>query len=94
MAIFLPKWERLFIQLSWIRRSKQRYKAGHLFGSYPFERHRPRRGVFYEFSTMQIPRANGFALTTGISTLSCQVQGMNLDLSGPKDALTGSTATK
>ena len=47
-------------------------------------------GVFYEFSTMQIPRANGFALTTGISTLSCQVQGMNLDFSGPKDTPTGS----
>jgi len=47
-------------------------------------------GVFYEFSTAQIPRANGFALTTGISTLSCQVQGMNLDFSGPKDTPTGS----
>ncbi len=47
-------------------------------------------GVFYEFSTMQIPRANGFALTTGISTLSCQVQGMSLDFSGPKDTPTGS----
>ena len=51
-------------------------------------------GVFYEFSTMQIPRSNGFAITTGISTLSCQVQGMNLDFSGPKDAPTGSTASK
>jgi hypothetical protein len=50
-------------------------------------------GVFYEFSTMQIPRANGFALTTGISTLSCQVQGMNLDYSGPRDAATGSLST-
>jgi hypothetical protein len=42
-------------------------------------------GIFYEFSTLQIPRANGFAITTGISTLSCQVVGMNLDASGPKD---------
>ena len=40
-------------------------------------------GTFYEFSTMQIPRANGFSITTGISTLSCQVNGMNLDYSGP-----------
>jgi hypothetical protein len=47
-------------------------------------------GVFYEFSTMQIPRANGFALTTGISTLSCQVNGMKLDYSGPTDTPTGS----
>ena len=40
-------------------------------------------GVFYEFSTIEIPRANGFSLTTGISALSCQVSGMNLDYSGP-----------
>jgi hypothetical protein len=40
-------------------------------------------GIFYEFSTMEIPRANGFSITTGISTLSCQVQGMNLNYSGP-----------
>jgi hypothetical protein len=40
-------------------------------------------GIFYEFSTTEIPRANGFSLTTGISTLSCQVSGMNLDYSGP-----------
>ena len=39
-------------------------------------------GIFYEFSTKEIPRANGFSLTTGISTLSCQVSGMNLDYSG------------
>ncbi|HXM35046.1 MAG TPA: hypothetical protein VN920_07665 [Pyrinomonadaceae bacterium] len=40
-------------------------------------------GIFYKFSTVQIPRANGFSLTTGISTLSCQVNGMDLDYSGP-----------
>ena len=39
-------------------------------------------GVFYEFTTTQIPRGNGFAVTTGISTLACQVQGMNLEYSG------------
>jgi len=47
-------------------------------------------GTFYEFSTREIPRGNGFALTTGISTLSCQVQGMDLDYSGPTDTPTGS----
>jgi hypothetical protein len=45
-------------------------------------------GVFYEFSTVEIPRANGFSLTTGISTIACQVNGMNLDYSGPTDAPT------
>ena len=48
-------------------------------------------GIFYEFSTKEIPRANGFSLTTGISTLACQVQGMNLDYySGPTDTPTAS----
>jgi len=48
-------------------------------------------GIFYEFSTMEIPRANGFSITTGISTLSCQVQGMNLDYSGPPTTASIST---
>jgi hypothetical protein len=39
-------------------------------------------GIFYEYSTVEIPRANGFNITTGISTLACQVLGMNLDYSG------------
>ena len=48
-------------------------------------------GVFYEFSTVEIPRANGFNVTTGISTISCQVNGMNLDYSGPAETPTKST---
>jgi hypothetical protein len=56
-------------------------------------------GVFYKFSTIQIPRANGFSLTTGISTLSCQVNGMELDYSGTRkppddDAPTASIPTR
>src|SRR5712664_4953569 len=50
-------------------------------------------GIFYEFSTMQIPRANGFSITTGISTLSCQVNGMNLDYSGPRKSVDSSAPT-
>jgi hypothetical protein len=44
-------------------------------------------GIFYEFSSMLVPRGNGFSVTTGISTLSCQVNGMNLDYSGPPRSL-------
>jgi hypothetical protein len=40
-------------------------------------------GVFYNFSTLEIPRANGFTLGTELNTLSCQVNGMILDYSGP-----------
>jgi hypothetical protein len=47
-------------------------------------------GIFYEFSTVEIPRSNGFSITTGISTLSCQVNGMNLDYSGPPKSVEAS----
>ena len=40
-------------------------------------------GIFYEYSTVEVPRANGFNITTGLSTVACQVNGMNLDYSGP-----------
>jgi hypothetical protein len=53
-------------------------------GSIPLGGNQKAFGVFYKFSTLQIPRANGFSLTTGISTLSCQVNGMDLDYSGPR----------
>ena len=39
--------------------------------------------VIYEFSTREIPRANGFSVSSGLSTLSCQVNGLTLDYSGP-----------
>ena len=55
-------------------------------GSIPLTSNQNAFGIFYEFSTVEIPRANGFSITTGIATLSCQVSGMNLDYSGtPKD---------
>jgi hypothetical protein len=60
------------------------------WGSIPTGKTERAAGIFYEFSTMQIPRGNGFVVTTGISTLACQVQGMNLDYSG--NTPTGSIA--
>jgi hypothetical protein len=39
--------------------------------------------VFYDFSTIEIPRASGFIISAGLSTLACQVNGMTLDYSGP-----------
>ena len=53
-------------------------------GSIPLGGDQKAFGVFYKFSTIQIPYANGFSITTGISTLSCQVNGMDLDYSGPR----------
>jgi hypothetical protein len=39
--------------------------------------------LFYEFSTVEFPRGNGFVIDTGLSTLSCQINGMTVDYSGP-----------
>jgi len=47
--------------------------------------HLPNRNkaVFYEFNTRVFPHASGFSISTGLSSLSCQVNGMTLDYSGP-----------
>ena len=62
-------------------------------GTIPLSGNQRAFGIFYKFSTMQIPRANGLSLTTGISTLSCQVNGMDLDYSGPRKSVDSSVPT-
>jgi hypothetical protein len=45
--------------------------------------------LLYDFSTQEVPRANGFSVSTGMSQLSCQVNGLVLDYSGPpRDQIT------
>jgi hypothetical protein len=39
--------------------------------------------IFYDFSSREFPHSAGFAISTGINSLSCQVNGMNLKYSGP-----------
>jgi hypothetical protein len=39
--------------------------------------------LLYEFSTSEIRAANGFIINAGLSTLSCQINGMTVDYSGP-----------
>jgi hypothetical protein len=51
-------------------------------GTIPVGTIRDAPGLFYEFSTLVIPRANGFTIGAGLGTLSCQVNGMMLDYSG------------
>jgi len=46
--------------------------------------------IFYDFSSRGFPHGNGFAISTGMSTLSCQVSGMTLDYSGPPKSNPGS----
>ena len=39
--------------------------------------------LFYNFATQFILRGNGFSVSSGTAVLSCQVNGMRLDYSGP-----------
>ena len=39
--------------------------------------------LFYAYSTVEVPQGNGFAINTGLGMLSCEVNGMKLDYSGP-----------
>ena len=48
-------------------------------GSVPIGKNANTAGIFYEFTSTQTLRGSGFAVTTGIGTLACQVQGMTLD---------------
>ena len=52
-------------------------------GTIPLGSKRNVPAVLYDFSTREIPRGNGFSVSTGINTLSCQVNGLTLDYSGP-----------
>jgi len=39
--------------------------------------------LFYEYSTREVVRGSGFSIDSGLGTLSCQINGMTLDYSGP-----------
>jgi hypothetical protein len=53
-------------------------------GTLPLSADQPRAGaIFYDFASREFPHSAGFAISTGINSLSCQSNGMNLDYSGP-----------
>jgi hypothetical protein len=39
--------------------------------------------IFYDFATTDIPRGSGFSVSAGLTSLSCQINGLVLDYSGP-----------
>ena len=63
--------------------------AGHVttlsiyLGTMPLGTEGGNPAVIYEFSTRELPEGSGFSVSTGINTLSCQVNGLTLDYSGP-----------
>ncbi len=53
-------------------------------GTLPLSADQPRAAaIFYDFSSREFPHSAGFAISTGINSLSCQINGMNLVYSGP-----------
>jgi len=63
-------------------------------GTIPVGSNQKTPAVMYDFSTKEIPQGNGFAVSTGIDTLSCQVNGLTLDYSGPPRSLDTTSAIK
>jgi hypothetical protein len=54
-------------------------KLSIFLGSVPIGKSENSAGIFYTFTSTQTLRGSGFAVTTGIGVLACQVQGMTLD---------------
>ena len=52
-------------------------------GTVSFDGSQNAPAVFYEFVTREFPHASGFSISARLSNLSCQVNGMTLDYSGP-----------
>ena len=52
-------------------------------GSIPLGKDQRTAAIFYNFTSEYFPHNNGFSISTGIGVLSCQVNGMTLNYSGP-----------
>ena len=79
MAILLSGWEGLLLQLPGSGGANNVTKLSIFLGSVSIGKNANSAGIFYEFTSTQTLRGSGFAVTTGIGTLACQVQGMTLD---------------
>ena len=51
-------------------------------GTVAFDSSQNAPAVFYEFITREFPHSSGLSVGAGLTTLSCQVDGMTLDYSG------------
>jgi hypothetical protein len=52
-------------------------------GTMPVGTDQKNSALLYDFTTREHRRGNGFNISTGINTLSCQVNGLTVDYSGP-----------
>ena len=83
MDLFLPHQQRLRVQLSRTGGASHVTKLTIYLGKARINSDKNPLALFYEFSTMEIQRGNGFTIDTGLGTLACQVNGMKLHYSGP-----------
>ena len=51
-------------------------------GTMPLGNNQNAPALFYDFSTRERPNSSGFSISAGLSTLSCQVNGLTLDYVG------------
>jgi hypothetical protein len=51
-------------------------------GTMPLGNDQNAPALFYDFSTRERPNSSGFSISAGLSTLSCQVNGLTLDYVG------------
>jgi hypothetical protein len=51
-------------------------------GTMPLGNDQNAPALFYNFSTRERPNSSGFSISAGLSTLSCQVNGLTLDYVG------------
>ena len=65
------------------------------FGTLPLNGQQEQAAViFYDFSSREFPHSAGFATSTGINSLFCQVNGMTLKYSGPPPKKSKPTPTE
>ena len=84
----MPEQQTLYIFLSWSGGgggSDHVTRLDIYLGTLPLNGVQQERAaaIFYDFSSREFPHSAGFAISTGINSLSCQVNGLILKYSGP-----------
>ena len=63
--------------------ASQVVKLSLYLGTVAFDSGQNAPAVFYEFVARGLPYASGFSISAGLGSLSCEVNGMTIDYSGP-----------
>src|SRR5262249_10092964 len=84
VQLFLPNQHSLLLLLFGRRtiRNRTRNEIDCYLGTMPLGNNQNASALFYDFSTRERPNSSGFSISAGLSTLSCQVNGLTLDYVG------------